>query len=129
MFYINKTQFEIIGEKMTENKISQTPSFKAYLKFKAKPRIIDKLIDLSKEETSDILFINRKKGKKEDTIYLLSGKHFNKFIDLLQKTTSLRTLRNSLTKKLHEKPKEMNAQEVIEAILQNKFKFKKGEIK
>ena len=114
---------------MSNNTINKIPSFKAYMKFKAEHKKINLLIDTIKETTDDAVFLNRKKGKHKDTVDLLTGSHYNKFLAALDATVYIKEFKKNLSKFFDEKPLEKDAAEVIKAIKRNKFDFETGKIK
>lgn len=116
---------------MQNTTINHKPSFKAYIKIKAEPQKIDKLINTVKHKTDDYLFINRKKGKNKDSVCLLTAKHLDIFLDYLKdiRYAHMPDVKKKLSKILGEPPKQKDAQKVIEAVKNNKFNFKTGKIK
>ncbi len=116
---------------MPETTISSKPSFKAYLKFKAEPKKINKLIETIQNAGDEAIFINRKKGKHKDTVCMLTDVHYDKFLDFLKdvKYAHMRELRNKISSILGEKPVRSDAEKVTEAVRHKKFDFKTGRIK
>lgn len=116
---------------MPQNTISAKPSFKAYLKFKDSPKKIDRLIDTVQNAVDDAFFINHKKGKNKDSVCLLTGGHYDKFLDFLNdiKYAHMPEVRKKISEILGEKPVQKDAEKVTNAIKHNKFDFKTGKIK
>lgn len=88
-------------------------SFQGYKIFKGSAKEIDALKLAVEKHKDDFIFINRKKGRNKETIELLTGKHFDKLIDLMRTHSYFAEIRNNLPKYLGTKPEKISAAEYI----------------
>lgn len=91
------------------------PSFQAYLKFKDKPHKIKKLRDLFRQNDK-YLCVNYQKQEDKTILEVLSGKHIDKFLDLINKTNDYRELRTNIPKYLGENPKKPHIDKYIKKL-------------
>lgn len=90
--------------------------FQGYIKFHDKTHKIKKLRTLFKQHTDDYLCANYQKANDKATLEVLSGKHIDKFLDLVGQCSEYRELRTNLTKYLGEKPKKGNVNKYIKKL-------------
>ncbi len=78
-----------------QNRSVSTPSFGRFTKIKGSHSQLQKFKSELREEFDEILPLLVKKDKKKSFLYVMSGKHFDKFLDLT-KTVYFRDLRTNL---------------------------------
>lgn len=91
-------------------------SFNGYYKIESTPKRIKNIKDFVHCKDGDMLCLNHKKYGKKESIQILTGKHLNKFLDLIGKVY-IRDLRDKLPKYLDKKPEKLSATDFF-----NKFK-------
>ena len=96
------------GENMITNSIEpnrRRQSFGKFLKFEGKNKAINNLRTKLQETSDDILTLKVKKGNSKSTLYVLSGKHFDKFLNFINNNIYFRELRTNIEKYMKESPK------------------------
>lgn len=78
-----------------QNRSVSTPSFGRFTKIKGSHSQLQKFKSELREEFDEILPLLVKKDKKKSFLYVMSGKHLDRFLDLT-KTVYFRDLRTNL---------------------------------
>ncbi len=84
------------------------PTFGKFLKFKGENEAIEKVRIKYQEKAADILTLKIKKNEEKSILYVLTGKHYDKFIDFINNRTYFRELRTNVEKYIKSKPKKIN---------------------
>lgn len=83
-------------------------TFSGYYKIESTPKQIKRIKEFVPYRNGNILCLNHKKYGKKESIQILTGKHLDKFLDLIRKVY-IRDLRDKLPKYLDTKPKKISA--------------------
>ena len=100
----------------------KSPAFGKFIKIKGNYEQLNNFRENLRDISSDYVDIAQKRHGKKSELYILSVKHFDKFIDLM-KNVHLRKLRRNLEKYLAQKPGKMNIEKAEKLLLENNFKL------
>lgn len=81
-----------------------TPSFGKFIKIKGSNHKLDSLRQKIIQKKPKYFTIMPQKGKKESVLYLLSGKHYDKFIEIIRKNYDFLNVRLNFEKFMKTKP-------------------------
>lgn len=84
------------------------PTFGKFLKYEGKSTAINKLRAKFQEKATDTLTLKIKKSEEKSILYVLTGKHYDEFIDIINNRTYFRELRTNIEKYLKSKPEKFN---------------------
>lgn len=103
----------------TQNDINK-PNFGRFLKISGDTKHLNKFRNELKEESDNFTsFI--KKSEKKSFLYIISGKDFDKFLDLLPKIVTFMDFRLNPEKFLKKKPKNFKLKDAISKLNNNKL--------
>lgn len=99
------------------------PSFGKFIKIKGHTKKILEYRDDLKQKDYDFLSVVKEKDNGKSILYLFSGRHFDKFLDLMRDADIyFRDLRTNPEKFLNEKPQKLTLEQAQK--LKNIFKEK-----
>lgn len=94
-----------------------SPSFEKFIKVKDSPGKLTSFRSELNESSDTFVSFWAKKKSKNPVLYIISGKHLDKFIDLVQKNIYFRDLRTNPEKFLKTKPITLNAAKAKKKLL------------
>lgn len=105
------------------SKLQQTnqASFQGFAKFKGEPNEVKHLAKRFKNQFPDSFVFSDKKSADEKTYFILTGKHQNKFIDILDKY-QFSDLKRNIEEYMGKKAKKMSLDKV-EKLINSKKKL------
>ncbi len=103
----------IISNHSQENHIS--PNFQKFLKTKGSIHKLENLKDSLRETLPDSISFIKKQDKHTGVLFILTGKHSNKFLDLIP-NTHFRELRTKPEKYLKEKAKQITDSKLLKKL-------------
>lgn len=108
-----------MNTRLTRN---NTPSFGQFIKVKGQAKAVDDFRKKLLNNEGDFITLGVKKAKEKKDLYIISGKDYDKFIDLMEKVLFFE-LRTNLEHYFKKKPKVMNVKKAAEKLADNKLKL------
>ena len=107
---------------ITKINSSHQPDFQGFAKIKGKPHEVREIAGKIKEALPDSFVFSEKKHHHKKTYFILTGKHQDKFIDLLNRV-GLFDLKQNIEKNFGEKARKLSLKDVQKLLKKDKFQI------
>lgn len=99
---------------------SYSPNFERFIKVKGSAEDISSLQNELRNYSDDLITLTHKKRNDKSVLYILTGKTFDKFIDLIPKVW-FRQLRTNIEKYIGEKPEKLKLKTLKQKLNSKQF--------
>lgn len=94
--------------------------FTGFAKFSGKPKHVKDLAEKVKNNRPDCFIFSDKRTTKDRTYYVITGKHKNKFMGLIDINTIFFELKQNIEKAMGEKAKKLSLKKIEKSLEQGK---------